>query len=348
MNTSAIFQNNAMLITFDGNTHSIDDSHPHYDEIYDFLKSGEYEQARKLCEVSFEIVNWGDGEITVQGGEISFLGRPLGDLFTRRIIQMMDENQDRDPLKLFLGNLFKNPSNRSIEQVPEFVYACDLPITTDGCILTYKKVNDDFTDFHSGKFDNSPGQIVEEDRRFISDDPTQTCSHGLHVCSWHYINPNGGRMFGRGKMILCKVDPADIVCVPVDYERTKMRVCKYEVLEEINVEDPTEIYERESVWSIKPEYEAPSYEEDDYDYDEDEDYDEFDYDEDEIEDVEEDIEVDIIEDEVDDEVDVESDAEKRHALRNANGQFCKAEDVPQPRDSKGRFMSKLFGKKGKK
>jgi len=294
MNVNAIFQNTAILITFDGNTHCIDDSNPNYDQIFEHLKNKDYESAKSLCELTFEIINWGDEELTVQGGEITFLGKSLGDSFTRRVLQMMDENQDREPLKKFLSKLFKNPSNRSIEQTPHFLYACDLPITKDGNILAYKKIRKDYTDCYSGTIDNHPGAVVKEDRRLISDDPHIMCHKGLHVCSFDYL-----RSFRGERMVVCEISPENIVAVPVDHHRTKMRVCEYKVLEELedfeNV-DPRDIYERESVWSVAPE--KSELEEDDY------------YDEEEF--------------------DVESDAEQRHVFRE------KAKS--QPRDVKGHFI----------
>lgn len=353
-NVTAIFQNNAILISFDGTPHTIDDSNPNYDDIFNALKVGNFDEAKRLCQLSFEIINWGDEELTVQGGEITFKGMPLGERFTKRILQMINENQDREPLKNFLRKLFKNPSNRSIEQVPEFIYVCDLPITKEGNILTYKKVTDDFKDCRTKTIDNSPGQVVKEDRRLISDDPTQTCDRGLHVCSWGYLDPNECGMFSGGKLIVCEVSPEHIVCVPTDYKRTKMRVCEYKVLEEYVGKDPRELYERESVWSKTPDNltisepttsdasdVASSYDDDDDDeYEEDFD----DYDE-EIDDVDE---------------DYEEDVEQKHALRekakaqfrDEKGRFIKKDEIPQVaetvqaaptpvRDVKGRFVSKV-------
>jgi hypothetical protein len=37
--------------------------------------------------------------------------------------------------------------------------------------------------------------------------------------------------------MICKVNPADVVAVPSDYNNAKMRVCKYEVINEVDVKD---------------------------------------------------------------------------------------------------------------
>src|SRR5690606_24725742 len=56
--------------------------------------------------------------------------------------------------------------------------------------------------------------------------PNNTCSFGLHVACFDYAKGFGPRL------IEVKVNPADVVCVPTDYNGTKMRVCKFEVIQE--------------------------------------------------------------------------------------------------------------------
>ena len=106
-------------------------------------------------------------------------------------------------------------------------------VTTDGDFIAYKRVRSDFKDIHSGTFDNTPGTVVQMERNMVDDEPTRTCSNGLHVANWDYAcNQFGG---GEGVMLAVKVNPADVVSVPIDYNQSKMRVCKYEVLEVVEV-----------------------------------------------------------------------------------------------------------------
>lgn len=85
----------------------------------------------------------------------------------------------------------------------------------------------DFKDVHSGTFDNSPGKTLEMPRNKISDDPKEACHEGFHVGALGYAGSFNGDV---GKMVICKVDPADVVCVPYDANQQKMRVCKYKVV----------------------------------------------------------------------------------------------------------------------
>lgn len=65
------------------------------------------------------------------------------------------------------------------------------------------------------------------ERSLVDDNPNNTCSSGLHVASFKYAED-----FGSGRLVLCEVDPRDVVSVPVDYNSQKMRTCKYKVIGE--------------------------------------------------------------------------------------------------------------------
>ncbi len=114
-----------------------------------------------------------------------------------------------------------------------------IPITADGCFLAYKGVRADYKDVHSGIFDNSPGQSHEMDRAAVSDDPNYHCHFGFHVGSESYA-----KGFGP-KVVICKVDPEYVVCVPNDYECQKMRVCKYSVIGNYGCQLPSTVFEDE-------------------------------------------------------------------------------------------------------
>jgi hypothetical protein len=110
------------------------------------------------------------------------------------------------------------------------------PITQDGCFIAYRGVTKDFKDPHTRTFDNSVGSICEMPRDQVDDNPDNTCSSGLHVACYSYAN-------GFGKVTVeVKVDPVDVVCVPRDYNGTKMRVCKFEVLNVVQNENTQQLY----------------------------------------------------------------------------------------------------------
>jgi hypothetical protein len=130
-----------------------------------------------------------------------------------------------------MENLMKNPSKRSVDQVYGFLEKNNLPITEDGCFLAFKKVRRDYLDIHSGTIDNSIGQVVEMDRNLVDDNPDSHCSSGLHFCSESYLGSFGG---GSDPVMILKIDPADVVSIPTDYNGAKGRCCKYEVIAQVN------------------------------------------------------------------------------------------------------------------
>lgn len=123
-----------------------------------------------------------------------------------------------------------NVSKRTIDNLYSFLTFNDIKITEDGCFTAWKVVNYDYTDCHTGTIDNSPGQIVTMPRNQVDDNPEVTCSTGLHVCAAHYIPHFSGY---DSRLVKVKVNPKDVISVPVDYKFAKMRTCRYEVLEEV-------------------------------------------------------------------------------------------------------------------
>lgn len=136
----------------------------------------------------------------------------------------------------FIRKLRLNPSYRIRKQLWNFMEASEaaggFTIAEDGDILAYKLVRNDFRDIYSGKFDNSPGQIVQMDRFNVDDDPENTCSTGLHFCAYSYLSSYGSVI--DNKVVLVKVNPADIVSIPTDYGFSKARCCRYKVVKEVN------------------------------------------------------------------------------------------------------------------
>lgn len=168
--------------------------------------------------------------INIRDGAVFFDGNQVHGLLAERMVKMLDDGFDLDPMKRFLSNLMQNPSYRAVNGLYDFLEAAAMPITPDGCFLAYKAVRADWRDIYSGRFDNSIGNVVEIPRQQVDEDPDRTCSSGLHVCSFGYL-PNFAH--ANGHVVIVKINPADVVAVPRDYNNTKMRVSKYEVIEEV-------------------------------------------------------------------------------------------------------------------
>lgn len=169
-------------------------------------------------------------DITIEGGVVLYKGQPVKNSICDRMLDALEQGLPN--LKFmanFLANLMQNPSFRAVESLYPFLEFGNMPLTEDGCFLTFKAIRKDWKDIHSGTFDNSIGKVVEVLRNQVDEDPNRTCSHGLHVCSYDYL-PHFSH--ADGHVVVCKVNPRDVVAIPTDYNNTKMRVCRYEVVSE--------------------------------------------------------------------------------------------------------------------
>lgn len=152
----------------------------------------------------------------------------------KKLLAFATEELPLEPLIKFWHNLNLNPSQESILDLYAFLDKNHHPITPDGKFIAYKKVQSkggNLFDSHSGTFNNNVGTHVEIARSKVDADRNQTCSNGLHVASWEYA-----KGFSGDTLIMVQVHPKDVVAVPIDYSRQKMRCCAYEVLD-IYVDD---------------------------------------------------------------------------------------------------------------
>jgi hypothetical protein len=153
------------------------------------------------------------------------------------MISMLQEGFDVTPMANFMENLFSNPSKRAVDELYGFLEKNSLPITPQGHFLAYKRVRANYTDCHTGTMDNSVGRVVEMERNAVDDDKDRTCSAGLHFCSHSYLGH-----FSGDRVVIVKINPRDVVSIPSDYNDSKGRACRYEVIGEVgnNPDDGTE------------------------------------------------------------------------------------------------------------
>jgi len=227
-----IITNNTITVLIDGIPMVIDNTHRNYESIEKaIMDKKSIDDIKSLIDISSEIKKVYN-ELEIIDGEIYYNGNVVHSALSKRILSMKDKGFDITPFTNFMKNLYKNPSNRSVNELYTFLEKCNLPITEDGHFLAYKKVAENYTDCYSGTFDNSIGSIVEMPRNEVDEDSSITCSNGLHVASYSYMKSYYGH-----HIVVCKVNPEDVVSIPIDYNNAKMRVCKYEVINEVALEN---------------------------------------------------------------------------------------------------------------
>lgn len=200
------------------------------------INEGDYDRAveilspRKTLETFF---TEDAGNVRITDGQVYYNDTPIDNYSTYKALQFAREGLPYKPILHFIERVQENPSYRAVQELYGFLEKSQMPLTADGHFLAYKKVrkNDDgnLVDIRTRTFNNNPGTVVQIPRNQVDENSERTCSNGLHVCSHEYL-PH----FGCGHsdcVVTVKVDPADVVAIPRDYNDAKMRVCRYEVLQ---------------------------------------------------------------------------------------------------------------------
>jgi hypothetical protein len=226
-----LIQGANIVVVIGNKSHTISKTHVTYTKVLEAIKAGDWDTVKDIIEPKKVVLNYGQGNVSIQGDKLFWKGTEMHNALSRRMIQMLQEGFPIEPLVLFMENLMLNPSKRSVNELYGFLEKNNLPITPDGHFLAYKKVREDYLDVHSGTMNNAPGQIVEMERNQVDDDQNQTCSTGLHFCSQEYLNS-----FGGARTVIVKINPRDVVSIPNDYNYSKGRACRYEVIGELGVE----------------------------------------------------------------------------------------------------------------
>jgi hypothetical protein len=225
-----LIQGDNVVVVIDNKPHTINKTHITYQKVVDAIKAGDWEAVKESIEPKKVVLNYGNGNVSIQGETLFWKNRELHTTLAVKMIEMLKEGFPIEPMVNFMDNLYQNPSKRAVDELYGFLEKGNLPITPDGHFLAYKKVRDNYLDVHSGTMDNSVGQIVEMERYNVDDNKDNTCSTGLHFCSKEYLNSFGGE-----RTVIVKINPADVVSIPSDYNSTKGRACRYEVVGELDV-----------------------------------------------------------------------------------------------------------------
>jgi hypothetical protein len=224
----------SFTIFMNNQAYNVGVNHPNYQAISDALKQKKYDNLVNLVDIpktiekKFAATQSNDSQVEVRDGTVYYGGQAVHNCVASKILEFLREGFSFEPLTAFLKNLMENPSFKSVERLYAFLEKNNHPITEDGFFLAYKRVRDDYLDFYSGTFDNTPGQTCKMLRNKVEDDPNKTCSNGLHVANLDYAQNHYHS--GQGKLVVCKVNPKDVVSVPTDYNESKMRVSEYVVL----------------------------------------------------------------------------------------------------------------------
>ena len=231
---------NGLSVIIDGESYNIKSEDPNYKKALQALALEQWDKIPGLVNKGKAIEQWARGMFTFTGGYLYYGKEQVPSEINDKFTKMATEGVDPAPLMRFWQRLQNNPSWRSVNQTWRFLANANIPLAEDGCFLAYKAVKDDYWDMHTGKTHQyKPGSTISEPRNKVSDDPNESCSYGLHVGAKGYLK--GMSNYRNAKTLVVKVDPADVVAVPFDYNSQKMRVCKLYVVGHLGCDLPDTI-----------------------------------------------------------------------------------------------------------
>lgn len=224
-------------------------AHPNYKAAMAAFKDGNETELLKLHDIPKVVSSFGkDGVIEVKDGEVYYSGEPLRNTFTRKILQFISEGLPYTGMLKFLEKLYKNPAKHVLDQLPEYVDRYGIALTDEGDMLMYKRVREDWTDFHTSTISNVVGAEISMPRNKVDDNVDSACSAGLHCGAMDYVAQfNSGH---TGHIVVVRVDPGDVVCIPRDHEWAKVRVCRYKVICEFSGELTCTVYKQNTDGSV--------------------------------------------------------------------------------------------------
>lgn len=251
--TYSIFENEDMkgaTIIVDGEPFTITSTHVSWDAIIDGLIRSTLTAdeisglINPITGISNAFRRISERVSITPNGAITFDGDPQDSALTDHILRIVTAKdggnrvEEYTALANLLENLSNNPSEDSKDHFYHFVRTHKMTITPDGYLIAYKGVNSDGTSIHAGygivdgteyehsNLPNAVGSIVEIPRSMVDGNRDASCSVGLHVGSYEYASSFAERL------LTVKVNPRDVVAVPSDHSNAKVRVTRYEVIED--------------------------------------------------------------------------------------------------------------------
>jgi len=219
-----IITSQVITVIYENRPLQVTSTTPQYQLVLEAITSRDWDTAIALMDVKTSMKKWAKDGFTITEEHVLHNGQKLPPVLEARIIGFWQEGRPFQPLLNFFERLNNNPSGNSVKQLYKFLEHGNMPIDDEGYFYGYKGLRDNYTDCHTGHFDNKPGQAHSVPRNQVDDDPARGCSYGFHVGSLNYATGFGSRT------VIVRVDPANVVSVPHDCNHQKLRCSEYTVV----------------------------------------------------------------------------------------------------------------------
>jgi hypothetical protein len=236
----------ATVIFPDGSTQIIASDNKNYPEVLAGLLDGSLSDDELLdliapFEAIYKTLTRLSERITRKGMKLFFDGDVVTHALANHVIAVMDGGAPDREVQAWLKFWEKAASNPSLTSQDELFIFIDrngLSITPDGDAILYKGVTNEYkstkrgpgivdgVEFENDFLPNKIGSVVEIARSQVDGNRGVACSVGLHVGAHSYASSFAS------VLLTVLVNPRDVVSVPFDHSDTKIRVCRYRIVEE--------------------------------------------------------------------------------------------------------------------
>lgn len=220
-----------------------------FNKIIEAIHAGDYDEVTRLISPS-DFMGKVGLKFDEDSGEVLLNNYPLKTNLAERIRQYWISDAPYEPLLKLCEKSLANEREYMHEELFNFLECNDLPITEDGCFLAYKLANADGSPVYQT---GSPiryevGKVIEEEEAKNERNRELCNGPGLYFgnrkywgsSSWkgkEWNDSNGTRMF------LVKIDPRDVTSVPRQYDNSKGKCWRMEVIKELTAETAREIFD---------------------------------------------------------------------------------------------------------
>ena len=222
-----------VTIMMEGQHHIFSSTHLLFNDVCNAIKKRDLKKLKSLLVKKAEAIQRG---LEIKGDVVSFNGQPLHTRAVQLLLERKRDGGNVSDITAFLENCYKNPYPQVVEKLYEFLESRCMPITEDGCFIGYKYCNKDYYDSYTGKtYQFLPGTVVKAPREDYCDLSGAECSEkGIHVGNYEYSGNMGSNP--NYNVVFVKVNPKDVLSVPVGSGAQKIRVWELEVLHDTNGE----------------------------------------------------------------------------------------------------------------
>lgn len=236
----------ATVLFSDGTPRPIASDNPNFEKVRDALLNDTLSEDELLeliapFEAVYKTLTKLSERVSRKGNKLLFDGDPVNNALSKHIIEIMNEGGNDESWRAyvaFMERLYTNPSLESREHLFAFIENNGLLVTPDGYLVAYKSTKQDGRSTYAGygivdgkEYENDylpnyVGAVVEIPRSMVDANRGVACSVGLHVGAYSYASTYSERLW------TVIVDPRDVVSVPSDHSDAKIRVARYQIVEE--------------------------------------------------------------------------------------------------------------------